>query len=112
MKNSFKILGSIFAGLLVVFLLSMAFSWGNVFMIKTVGVATQNAKTQVFEQSNSFTKAKRQEIIKYYKEWNQAETIEEKRAIESVLSMSLADFDEDKYINDPKLLSWVKNMKY
>ena len=112
MKHLFKILASIIAALFFVFSLSMLSSWGNVFMIKTVGVATQNAKTEVFEQSNSFTKAKRQEIIKYYKEWNEAETVQEKEAIKNILSMSLADFNEDKYIDDPKLLLWVKNMKY
>ena len=112
MKNLFKILVSIFAAILFIFLISSFASWLNVVSIKTVGVATQNAKTEVFEQSNSFTKAKRQEIIKYYKEWNEAETLQEKEAIKNILSMSLADFNEDRYIDNPKLLLWVKNMKY
>jgi len=62
--------------------------------------------------SNSFTKGKKQEILKAYKEWQKVETEEERRAIEDILSMSLADFDEDKFITDPKLLSWVKKVKY
>lgn len=79
---------------------------------KTVGKFRQEAKREVFESTNSFTKAKRQEAIKYYKEYLQAETEQDKKAIESIVSMSLADFDEDKYITDLKLRSWIKKMKY
>lgn len=79
---------------------------------KTVGKYKQNAKREVFEETNSFTKAKRQEAIKYYKEWRLAETEEEKKAIEITVSMSLADFNEDKYITDSVLLSWIKKVKY
>ena len=92
--------------------LTYGFGWFGVGYTKTVGKAQQNANREVFEETNSFTKGKRQEIIKYYKEWNEAETIEEKTAIETIASMSLADFDEDRFITDSKLLSWIKRVKY
>ena len=98
----------------IALLVGLSFGTGmlDVFYTKTVGKAKQNAKREVFEETNSFTKAKRQEIIKYYKEWKEAETLEDKEGIETILSLSLADFDEDRFIKDAKLLSWVKTVKY
>jgi len=52
------------------------------------------------------------EAIKLYKECNSCKTDEERKAIEVTASMSFADFDEDKYIKDPKLLQWIKQVKY
>lgn len=92
--------------------LSYGFGWIGVHQTKTIVKAQQNAEREVFEETNSFTKGKRQEIIKSYKEWQQAETVEEKKAIETIVSMSLADFDEDRFITDAKLLSWIKMVKY
>lgn len=91
---------------------SYGFGWIGVHQTKTIIKAKQNANREIFEETNSFTKGKRQEIIKYYKEWKEAETVEDKKAIETIVSMSLADFDEDKFITDAKLLSWIKDMKY
>ena len=98
----------------IALLIGLSFGTGmlDVLYTKTVGKAKADANREVFEETNSFTKAKRQEIIKYYKEWNEAETPEEKEAIEAIAAMSLADFDDDKYITDPKLLNWVKSVKY
>jgi hypothetical protein len=95
-------------------LVALSFGTGmlDVLCTKTVGIEEQDAKREVFESTNSFTKAKRQEAIKYYKEYLGAETDEEKKAIEVTVRMSLADFDEDTYITDAVLLSWIKDMKY
>lgn len=112
MKEIFKIIGIILIASILIGSLTYTFGWFGVGYTKTVGKAQQNADREVFEETNSFTKAKRQEIIKYYKEWQEAETLQEKKAIENILSMSLSDFDEDKYIKDNKLLSWVKKIKY
>lgn len=112
MKEIFKYIG---IGILAIGLLigaSYAFGWVGVHQTKTIGKAKQNADREVFEETNSFTKAKRQEIINYYKEWKEAETLEDKKGIETIASMSLADFDEDRFITDAKLLSWIKSVKY
>lgn len=112
MKDTFKfiVLGILIIGLLIG--LSYGIGWIGIHQTKTIGKAIQNADREVYEETNSFTKGKRQEIIKCYKEWNEAETIEDKKAIETILSMSLADFDEDRFITNPKLLNWVKMIKY
>jgi hypothetical protein len=91
---------------------SYGLGWIGVNYTSTVGKAQKNAERVVYEESNSFTKGKKQEAIKYYKEWQEADSPEEKQAIENIISMSFADFNEDKYITDPKLLSWIKNAKY
>jgi hypothetical protein len=52
------------------------------------------------------------EAIKLFKEYQECETDEERKAIETVARMSFADFDEDRWIKDPTLLSWIKKMKY
>ncbi|WP_275552678.1 hypothetical protein [Tenacibaculum piscium] len=112
MKEVLKYIGIGFLTIGLLIGLSYAFGWVGVHQIKTISKAKQNANREVFEETNSFTKAKRQEIFKYYKEWNEVETLEEKKAIETILMMSLADFNEDKYITDIKLLNWVKSVKY
>ena len=104
----------LFSILGIALMIGLSFGTGmlDVFYTKTVGKAKQNAKREVYEETNSFTKAKRMEAIKLYKEYNECKTDEERKAIETVASMSFADFDEDKYIKDYKLLQWIKKMKY
>lgn len=110
--NKLKIIGIVV--LVIVVLIAISFGTGmlDVLYIKTVGKAKQNAKREVYEETNSFTKAKRQEAIKYFKEYNECTTDEERKAIVTVASMSFADFDEDKYIKNAKLLAWIKRVKY
>lgn len=99
-------------GLVLLIGLSFAMGWVGVGYIKTVGKAKQDAKTEVFENSNAFIKGKRQEILKAYKEYHSTDNETAKKAIAYTLSMSLADFDEDQYIDDLKLKAWVKKIKY
>ena len=99
-------------GIILIVVLSFGTGMLNVFYNKTVGKAKQNVEREVYEETNSFTKAKRMEAIKLYKEYNECKTDEERKAIETVASMSFADFDEDKYIKDYNLLQWIKQVKY
>lgn len=91
---------------------SYGFGWIGVHQTKTIKKARQNAETEVFENSNAFVKGKKQEILKAYKEYHSTDNETSKKAIAYTLSMSLADFDEDRYIDDAKLRSWVKKIKY
>ncbi|MGK0449325.1 MAG: hypothetical protein ACJA2M_003131 [Polaribacter sp.] len=112
MKSIFKNIGLLLLGIILLLTLSYGFGWFGVGYKKTVGKALKNADREIFEETNSFTKAKRQEIITSYKEWKLCEDEQCKKGIENILSLSLADFNEDKFITDAKLLSWVKNVKY
>lgn len=110
--KTWKIIALSILGIITLIALSFGSGMLDGFYTKTVGKFKQDAKREVFESTNSFTKAKRQEAIKYYKEYLEAETDQEKKAIETIVAMSMADFDEDKYITDLKLRSWIKQMKY
>lgn len=112
MNSNLKILIGAIVTVLLVMILTFAFGLFGVGYTTTIGKKQQNANRVVYEESNSFVKGKRQEAIKYYKEWLEAETLEDKKAIETIVSMSLADFDEDRHITDAVLLSWVKRVKY
>ncbi len=112
MKDFFKIIGLFLLTTIIIVAVGYGLGWFGVFSTKTVGKAQQNATTEVYENTNAFTKAKRQEILKYYKEYQKCETEEEREAIAEILALSLADFDEDKYIKDYKLLQFVKKVKY
>jgi len=92
--------------------LSYGMGWFKVGYTETVGKAQQDAETKVFENSNAFTKAKKQEALKAYKEYMLTDDETAKKAILYTVGMSLADFDEDKYITDVKLRSWIKKAKY
>ena len=108
MTTTFKIILGIFA----IFALVVIIGISRVYYTKTIGKEQQNANREVYENTNSFTKAKRQEAIKLYKEYQECETDEERKAIETVAAMSFADFDEDKYITNQELLKWIKKVKY
>jgi len=112
MKTGLKIFLGFIAFVVVMVGLSLGLGWFDVFYTGTVGKAKQNVQRTVYEETNSFTKAKRMEAIKLYKEYNLCETDEERNAIETVASMSFADFDEDKYISNHELLKWIKQVKY
>lgn len=98
------------AGLIVIISLSFAFGWVNVFYTKTVGKAQQNAQRTVFEQTQSYVEAKRQELIKLHHEWMQA-TDADKLPIEAIIRQSFANFDEKK-IEQPELYNFLIGVKY
>lgn len=112
MKDFFKGFGLLVLVSALLLGLTYGFGWFGVGYTKTVGKAQKKAEREVYEQTNSFVKGKKQEVIKYYKEFLEAETAEEKQAIKSIVSMSLADFNEDEYITEPKLLIFIKQSKY
>lgn len=77
---------------------------------RTIGKAQQNARREVFEQTQSYVEGKRQELIKLYHEWNNANT-EDKLAIEVTIRLSFANFDETK-IEQPELNEFLTRIKY
>lgn len=88
--------------------ISYAFGWIGVHQTKTIGKAQQNAERGVFEESQSYVEGKRQEALRYFKEYTKA-TDEDKKTIEEVVALSFANFDEgklpeelEKFINDCK----------
>ena len=94
MKTSNIVLLSLL-GIVVIIALSFGFGWTGVFYTKTVGKAQQNANRTVFEQTQSYVEAKRQELVKLHHEWVQANEAD-KLPIEAMIRQSFANFDENK----------------
>ena len=63
--NTLKIVGLSLLCLVVIIALKFAFGWVDVGYTKTVGKAQENARREVFEQSQSYVEGKRQELTKY-----------------------------------------------
>lgn len=98
-----KVVVRIFAGLLIFGALYFGLGYLGVFGIKFWGVKNQNARREVFEQSQSFVEAKRQAITKYYDEFIAADP-ESKAAIQSLVKAEFANFDIDKFM--PQQKNW------
>lgn len=89
--------------------LSYGFGWIGVHQTKTIGKAQKNAEREVFEQTQSYIEGKRQEALKFYREYQTANEVE-KAAIKEMVAHSFAQFDENKL--DGKVKSFVYNCKY
>lgn len=90
--------------------LSYGFGWIGVHQTKTIGKAQQNAKREVFEQTQSYVEGKRQAALKYYKEYQQADE-NGKVGLKSIIAQDFANFDEDKYLTN-ELRNFIHNCKY
>jgi hypothetical protein len=109
MKTGWLIFLGFLAFIILIAGLTLGFGWFGVYATKTVGKAQQNANREVFEQTQSYVEAKRQELVKLHHEWMQASETD-KLPIESIIRQSFANFDETK-INDPDLYSFLKTIK-
>ncbi len=89
--------------------LSYGFGWIGVHQTKTIGKAQKNADREVFEQTQSYVDAKRQEALKMYREYFNSDE-EGKKKIKELVSMGFASFDEEKL--NSKLRNFVYDCKY
>lgn len=70
----------------------------------------ENIRREVFEQTQSYVHGKIQDLAKYKKEYEEAESIEDKDAIRSVILVRFAEFDESK-IQATALRSFLISMR-
>jgi|SRR5579862_1751116 len=96
-------------GLIVLIALMFVFGWTGVFYTKTVGKAQENARRQVFEQTQSYVEGKRQELTKYRLEYLRSKDTADKQAIRATIVQSFANFDETKLPED--LRGFLDQMK-
>ena len=89
--------------------LSYGFGWIGVHQTKTIFKAKENARREVFEQTQSYVEGKRQEALKLYREYQTADETG-KAAIKEMVAHSFAQFDENKL--DGKVKLFVYNCKY
>lgn len=106
----FKIILSFIGILLLAIGLEFGFGYLGVLKTKTVGKAQRNADTEVFYESQSFVAGKNQEALDRYREYQSANSDEERNAIRSIVAHSFADFDENKLTGPTR--TFVYNCKY
>lgn len=90
--------------------LSYGFGWINVHQTKTIYKAKENAKREVFEQTQSYVESKRQSALKYYKEYQSSDD-SGKKALKNIIIQDFANFDEEKYLTG-ELKIFIKRCKY
>lgn len=99
-------------GIVCFFALLFIINEFNIFGIKFWGVRAQDARREVFENTQSYVEGKKQDLIKYHHEWMKAGP-EDKLSIETTIRQQFSQFDEDKYLsNQSELHSFLKMVKY
>lgn len=96
MKTVLAALGGIIAFTLLLVGLSFAFGWSDVLYTKTVGKAQENARRQVFEQTQSYVEGKAQELTKYRLEYQTEKDPVAKEAIRQTIIQSFSNVDASK----------------
>ena len=109
MKMITKIIAIVFIVIALLFALDLGFGYLGIFKTKTIGKAKENVKRELFEESQSYTERKKQEALKFYREYHRA-TDEQKEAIKNMVSHSFANFDENKLTDELK--DFIKFCKY
>lgn len=69
----------------------------------------ENIRREIFEQTQSYTHGKIQDLAKYYNEHGKADA-DSKESIRQLIIMRFAEFDESK-IRSPKLKTFLANMR-
>ena len=73
---------------------------GGVIYTSTIGKAQKNAEREVFKESVAYTETAASFLAKEYKEYNDAETSEDKKTIMQYVVMRYPNLDTDSIDND------------
>lgn len=111
MRDFFKIAMWVLLGIGVMFVVSLVTGYSISLYNLTAGKAIKNSERVVFENTQSYVRGKRLEASKLYKEYRQAETPEDREIINNIIRQSFADFDEEKYLEEP-LRTFIYDAKY
>lgn len=106
MKNFFIGVG-IFIGIVVILFILELTGLG---FFKFFRPKYENARREIFEETQSYVQGKIQQLAKLYVEYNDAETLEDKDAIKQVVIMQFAEFDAEN-IRETQLKLFLKNMR-
>ena len=105
-KNVFKIIGSFILLFIIIFIIGLySLGWMKFFLPKK-----ENIRRQVFEQTQSYIHGKVQDLAKYYDEYNQADSQNDKESMRQLIIMRFAEFDETK-IRSVKLRNFLITMR-
>lgn len=79
---------------------------------KFFGPKWENAKRDVFENTNAFVKGKLSDTNRHMLEYKSAKDPAERNALKYMIAQNLIDFDEDKYCKSVEMKAFIKRMKY
>lgn len=110
MGNGVKVLIGIFVVFGVIIGLTFATGSFDVLYTKTIGKQKQDAKREVFEETQSYVHGKNQELYKLYLEYQKAPDPMEKAMLQEIIRGKFAEFDSDK-IEEEFLRNFLIDMK-
>ena len=81
----------------------------EIFGVKFWGVRKENARREVFEQTQSYYDGKRQQLTKYHHEWKSADK-DLKKSIEATIRSSFTGKDLKIFQDDPILYGFLSDI--
>lgn len=108
--GTLKIVGLVAAVFIGLVILTFATGLVDLGYFKFFEPKKENIRREVFEQTQSYVHGKLQDLAKYKKEYDEAETQEDKDAIRSVILLRFAEFDES-HVASPNLKQFLITMR-
>ena len=108
-----KIFGYICAGIVSLILIIVILIGLGLFQLewmKFFNPKKEEIRREVYEQTQSYTHGKAQELAKYYEEYTKAKTTEDKELIKNLIQFKFAEFDQST-LNSEKLKTFLSNMR-
>lgn len=105
-----KYVGYFLLGLLIVVVLSFFGNALGLFNLTFWESKREDARREIFENTQSYVEAKRQELLKYYTEYREAKSTEDSAAIKFMVQQSFANVDDSKFTGE--LGKFLNEMKY
>lgn len=79
---------------------------------KFFGPKWENARRDVFENTNAFVKGKLSDTNRHMLEYKSTTDPKLRNALKYAIAQNLVDFDEDKYCKSLEMKAFIKKMKY
>jgi len=106
MKTGIKVILCILGLVVLLCGLELATGYFGVFYTKTVGKAQENAKREVYKETQSYNDGMAQELVKIKTEYDQAKDSIDKNALKYRIQHEYANFDEQK-LESESLKNWL-----
>lgn len=100
----------VIGGLISIFIITFIFGLYGLGWMKFFEPKKENIRREIFEQTQSYTHGKIQDLAKYYEEYNKTMEQEEREAIRQLIIMRFAEFDEENVRSD-KLRNFLTAMR-
>lgn len=107
-----KVFGYIAASIVSIALLWFGLNWLGVFQTSYFVVKHENARREVFEQSQSYYQGKKQELVRLRHQWINEPDEKTKLAIQSTVRFNFSEFDEKRISDMPELYDFLVKCKY